>query len=53
MAGFVARKLCPELLFVKPDFPLYVDASKEIFAILAQYGDMSPASLDEACQSRT
>lgn len=48
-AGFVAKKLCPHLLFVPLNFPLYTAASKEIFTILRQYGDMSPASLDEAC----
>jgi DNA polymerase kappa len=49
MAGFVAKKLCPELVFVPLDFALYSSCSKEIFAILSKYGVISPASLDEAC----
>lgn len=51
MAGFVAKKLCPQLKFISPDFKLYVECSKKIFAILEQYGPISPASLDEACKS--
>ncbi|KDE05235.1 hypothetical protein MVLG_04370 [Microbotryum lychnidis-dioicae p1A1 Lamole] len=53
MAGFVAKKLCPHILFVKPDFSLYTKCSKEIFCILAKYGQISPASLDEAYCSLT
>ncbi len=51
MAGFVAKKLCPHLKFISPDFELYTECSKKIFAILEQYGPISPASLDEACKS--
>jgi nucleotidyltransferase/DNA polymerase involved in DNA repair len=50
MAGFVAKKLCPELIFVPLDFKLYVEASKTIMDVLRQYGETSPASLDEACK---
>ncbi|SCV73369.1 BQ2448_7295 [Microbotryum intermedium] len=53
MAGFVAKRLCPHILFVKPDFSLYTKCSKEIFCILAKYGQISPASLDEAYCSLT
>ncbi|KAK4050692.1 hypothetical protein OIV83_003418 [Microbotryomycetes sp. JL201] len=53
MAGFVAKKLCPHLIFVKPDFSLYTSASKSIMNILRQYGELSPASLDEAYISLT
>jgi len=49
MAGFVAKKLCPHLKFISPDFKLYTECSKKIFGILEQYGPISPASLDEAC----
>lgn len=52
MAGFVAKKLCPHLKFVKLDFALYSSCSKAIMKVLAEYGDMSPASLDEACELR-
>lgn len=50
MAGFVAKKLCPELIFVPLDFKLYVEASRTIMDVLRQYGETSPASLDEACE---
>ncbi|KAK4704754.1 DNA polymerase kappa, partial [Phenoliferia sp. Uapishka_3] len=53
MAGFVAKKLCPELNFVKLDFSLYTRVSKEIMEILRDFGDISPASLDEAYCSLT
>ncbi|KAK4055057.1 hypothetical protein OIO90_003398 [Microbotryomycetes sp. JL221] len=53
MAGFVAKRLCPHIIFVKPDFSLYTSASKSIMNILKQYGELSPASLDEAYISLT
>lgn len=53
MAGFVAKKLCPHLKFVKLDFALYTSCSKSIMKILGQYGEISPASLDEAYCSLT
>jgi DNA polymerase-4 len=44
-----ARRLCPETIFLKPDFRRYREESKEIFAI---YRDYTPTiqtlSLDEA-----
>lgn len=53
MAGFVAKKLCPHLKFISLDFSLYTSCSKAIFAVARQYGDISPASLDEAYCSLT
>lgn len=50
MAGFVASQLCPQLIFVPCDFKLYIEASRSIMDILRQYGETSPASLDEACK---
>ena len=50
MAGFVAKKLCPHLKFVKLDFALYSSCSKAIMKVLGEYGEISPASLDEACE---
>lgn len=46
--GFIAKLLCPHLLFVTPKFKLYTECSAKIFAVLGLYGPMSPASLDEA-----
>lgn len=49
MPGFIAKKLCPTLTFVKPDFVKYAAASDEIFKVLRAYDpNLSGASLDEA-----
>lgn len=47
--GFIARKLCPELVFVKPDFSKYSKASHQVQEIFREYDqEMDAASLDEA-----
>jgi DNA polymerase IV len=44
-----AKKLCPELIFVKPRFDIYKQVSLEIREIFAEYTDLiEPLSLDEA-----
>ncbi len=49
MAGALARKLCPELIFVKSDFARYNEISKQVRAIFYEYTDLvEPLSLDEA-----
>jgi len=49
MSGALARKLCPELLFVRPNFDKYTEVSKKIRTIFHQYTDLvEPLSLDEA-----
>jgi DNA polymerase-4 len=49
MAGNLAIKLCPELIFVKPHFERYTEISKKIRAIFYDYTDLvEPISLDEA-----
>lgn len=49
MAGFIAKKLCPKLKFVKPDFRKYSEASKRMMDVLRRWDpNMAPASLDEA-----
>ena len=49
MSGVLARKLCPELLFVRPNFEKYTAVSKQIRAIFYEYTDLvEPLSLDEA-----
>ena len=49
MPGFIAKKLCPELVFVKPDFKKYIKASQESRSVFAQYNpDYIAGSLDEA-----
>ena len=49
MPGFIGKELCPELIFVAPNFEKYQEASKQIEGIFA---DFDPAyemcSLDEA-----
>jgi len=49
MSGVIARRNCPDLLFVKPRFERYNEISKHIRKIFYDYTDMvEPLSLDEA-----
>ncbi|MBT8260400.1 MAG: DNA polymerase IV [Flavobacteriaceae bacterium] len=49
MAGNLARKLCPNLIFVRHNFKRYKEISKKIRAIFFEYTDLvEPLSLDEA-----
>lgn len=49
MSGVKARRLCPELLFVRPRFDRYKEISNKIRKIFYDYTDLvEPLSLDEA-----
>ncbi|MGW9684396.1 DNA polymerase IV [Flagellimonas sp. 2504JD1-5] len=49
MAGYIARKNCPDLIFVKPRFDRYNEVSKQVRSIFFEYTDLvEPLSLDEA-----
>ena len=49
MAGYIAQKNCPELIFVKPRFDRYKEISLQIRSIFFEYTDLvEPLSLDEA-----
>ena len=49
ISGVLAKKNCPELIFVKPRFDRYKEISKKIHAIFLDYTDLvEPLSLDEA-----
>ena len=49
MPSVTAKRKCPELIFVKPRFDVYKDASRQIRAIFAEYTPIiEPLSLDEA-----
>jgi len=49
MPGFKARQLCPHLIFVKPRFLAYKEASQTIRTVFSEYTDLiEPLSLDEA-----
>ena len=49
MSGYLAKKKCPELIFVKPRFDKYTEVSKQIRKIFHEYTDLvEPLSLDEA-----
>lgn len=49
MAGFIGKKLCPELKIIRPNFKKYVEASNQVMAIIAEYDpNYHAASLDEA-----
>ena len=48
MPGFIARQLCPELVFVKPNFAKYKAASAKVKAVLLEYDPHARMmSLDE------
>ena len=49
MSGVVARKNCPQLIFIKPRFDRYKEISKILRKIFFEYTDLvEPMSLDEA-----
>lgn len=49
MSGVQAKRLCPELIFVRPRFDRYKEISKKIRKIFLDYTDLvEPLSLDEA-----
>jgi len=49
MSGVMAKKNCPQLIFVKPRFDRYKEISKQIRTIFFAYTDLvEPLSLDEA-----
>lgn len=49
MSGVLARKKCPQLIFLKPRFDRYTEISKRIHEIFHEYTDLvEPLSLDEA-----
>ncbi len=49
MSGLQAKRLCPELIFVKPRFERYGEISKKIRSVFLEYTDLvEPLSLDEA-----
>ncbi len=49
MSGVQAKRLCPNLIFVKPRFDRYKTISKKIQSIFYQFTDLvEPLSLDEA-----
>ena len=49
MPGYTAKRLCPELIFVKPRFEAYKEVSRQIRSIFQEYTDLiEPLSLDEA-----
>jgi DNA polymerase-4 len=49
ISGVLAKKYCPELIFVSPRFDRYKEISKKIHKIFREYTDLvEPLSLDEA-----
>ena len=49
LPGVTAKRLCPELIFVKPNFPEYGRISHQIREIFYSYTDLvEPLSFDEA-----
>ena len=49
LSSVLAKKYCPDLIFVKPRFERYKEISQQIRAIFYEYTDLvEPLSLDEA-----
>lgn len=49
MPAAAARRLCPQAVFLRPNFPRYLEVSGQIMAILRQHTDLvEPLSVDEA-----
>jgi DNA polymerase kappa len=49
MPGYIAKQLCPELIFVRPRYEAYREASAKMQAVMATYDpDFKAVSLDEA-----
>lgn len=49
MSSVVAKRKCPQLIFVKPRFQVYKEVSNQIREIFLEYTDLvEPLSLDEA-----
>jgi len=54
MAGFVAKKLCPNLELIRPNFDKYTAKAREVREILADYDPrFESASIDEAYLNMT
>jgi DNA polymerase kappa len=46
---FIGKKLCPDIIFIKPDFAKYRKASEEFKSVLRQYDEfLETVGLDEA-----
>jgi DNA polymerase IV len=49
MPSVIAKRLCPELIFVKHNFDRYKEVSSTVFTIFKEYTDIiEPLSIDEA-----
>ena len=49
MPSFKAKQLCPDLIFIKPEFSKYKEASEKVFNIFSEYTDIIEGiSIDEA-----
>ena len=49
MSSMIAKKLCPQLIFVNPRFDRYREISNQVRKIFYEYTDLvEPLSLDEA-----
>ena len=49
MSSVIAKRLCPDLIFVKHNFDRYNEVSASVFAIFKEYTDIiEPLSIDEA-----
>lgn len=48
LKGFIAKKLCPHLIFVRSRFSRYMELSNNVMEVLRRYDpNMAPAGCDE------
>lgn len=49
MPGFIGRRLCPHLVFIKPNYPKYREASEHFKRVLCPFDPkLESCGLDEA-----
>lgn len=49
MPSFMAKELCPDLIFIRPNFSKYKEKSQQVFEIFSRYSNkIQGLSLDEA-----
>lgn len=49
MPGFVGKKICPDLIFIKPNYKLYRQISDKFKSVIEEFDpDLESVGLDEA-----
>jgi len=49
MPGFIGKKLCRDLVFIRPNYPKYREVAEQFKSVLEEYDPLSESmGLDEA-----